>query len=364
MSHVLDDLLRRRIATDGPIRIDDWWQTCLYHPEHGYYASRVPVLQDFVTAPEISQVFGELIGLTLAQAWLEHGSPAEASLVEIGPGRGTLARDLWRALAIVPAARRAMAPMVLVETGRALRQVQQDVLAGQPCQWVETVEETPGTGPLFLVANELLDALPIRQLVRGPEQWHERRIGLDEAGRFGMILEDRPSPLGIGLPDAQPGTVHELAPAREAMAASIGRLLHQRGGAALLIDYGDAYRGPTGDTIQLVRSHRKIDDLFEAPGEVDVSSRVDFTPLVRALRLLGCRVAGPVPQGVYLERLGATLRTQVLAKGRDHAGALDLHDRTRRLVDPAGMGQLFKVLGVAGPHSPLPPGFLDEEIAR
>ena len=357
MTAPLLQLLRRKIETDGPIRLDEWWQACLYHPGHGYYATRVPLGADFVTSPEISQVFGELIGLALAQAWLDRGSPAPGTLCEIGPGKGTLMADAWRSLEVVPGAQRALAPVALVEVSASLRGYQTNRLRGLPVRWCETIEQIPDAGPVYLAANELFDALPVRQLVKIGGRWFERRLGISGSGHLGLILEPRPSLLGPSLPDCPDGSVHEVSPAREGMARQIAELLAKRGGAALLIDYGDAYEAATGDTIQAVRNHKKIHDPFELPGEIDLTSRVDFTPLIRAFETAGCTVAGPIGQGRFLRSLGIAERTASLARNLPEDRAHDLADRTDRLIDPGRMGRLFKVIGVAPAGQPLPPGF-------
>ena len=357
MSGPLLQLLRRKIEADGPMRLDEWWQACLYHPGHGYYATRVPLGADFVTSPEISQVFGELIGLALAQTWLDQGSPSPATLAEIGPGKGTLIADAWRALGVVPNAQAALAPVALVEISASLRGFQTTRLRGLPVRWHETLDQAPASGPTYLVANELFDALPIRQLVQLAGRWFERRIGISGSGHLGLILESRPSPLTPILPACPDGSIHEISPAREAMARQIATRLTATGGAALLIDYGDAYEAATGDTIQAVRNHKKIHDPFEQPGEIDLTSRVDFAPLIRTFEAAGCQVAGPIPQGRYLANLGIAERTAALAANLDPDRAIDLNDRTHRLTDPARMGRLFKVLGVAPAGQPLPPGF-------
>ena len=308
-------------------------------------------------------MFGELIGLCLGQTWLDAGSPQPATLAEIGPGKGTLMADAWRALGVVPNARAALAPVALVEISASLLTFQNNRLRGLPVRWFDTLEHVPLTGPTYLVANELFDALPIRQLVRLAGRWFERRVGISGSGHLGLVLDPRPSPLGAALPDCPDGSVHEISPAREIMASSIAERLTAGGGAALLIDYGDVYEGATGDTIQAVRANRKIHDPFELPGEIDLTSRVDFGPIIKALQAGGCTVAGPIPQGDYLRNLGIELRTETLAKGLDEAQAADLRSRTQRLVDPSRMGRLFKVLGVAPTGQPMPPGFVTEETA-
>ena len=364
MSGPLLQLLRRKIEAEGPIRQDEWWQVCLYHPGHGYYATRIPLGADFITSPEISQVFGELIGLAMAQCWLDGGSPRPATLAELGPGKGTLMADAWRALGVVPGAREALSPLALIEVSASLRAFQTNRLRGLPVRWFDSLDQMPDQGPIYLVANELFDALPVRQLVRIAGYWFERKVGISGSGHLGLMLDPRPSPLTPSLPDSPDGAVHEISPARERMASDIAARLMAHGGAALLIDYGDLYEGATGDTVQAVRANRKVFDPFELPGEIDLTSRVDFGPIVRTFQAAGCQVAGPVTQGEFLRNLGIEVRTDALAQGLDEAQAADLRSRTQRLVDPGRMGRLFKVLGVAPPGQPMPPGFpVPEEAA-
>jgi SAM-dependent MidA family methyltransferase len=366
----LERIIRRRIGQAGPMPLSEYMSLCLAHPEHGYYATRDPLgaAGDFTTAPEVSQMFGELVGLWLAVAWSDMGRPAPVALAELGPGRGTLMADALRAAARVPGFRDAVR-LALVETSPFLRARQAEALAPHAPLWLDRVEDLP-EGPLLLVANEFFDALPIHQLVRARGRWRERVVGLEEdrltLGLGGVAPWDEPAP---------EGAVREISPAAEAIAAIIGARLAAAGGAALIIDYGyDARPEAGGDTFQALRGHRYADPL-EAPGEADLTAHVDFAALARAAQRAGA-VAWPVAaQGLFLERLGITERARALARaaaapgraragGRgDRPGAAAAGDPVegivaahRRLTHPDEMGQLFKVLALTGPGQPRPPG--------
>ncbi|HET6468519.1 MAG TPA: SAM-dependent methyltransferase, partial [Geminicoccaceae bacterium] len=257
----LAELLRRLIREQGPIAVAGYMALALAHPRHGYYATRDPLGAggDFVTAPEVSQVFGELIGVALAHYWQVLGVPAPVHLVELGPGRGTLLLDLLRAGATVPGFGDALR-IHLVETSPVLRQVQAGRLAGQAVAWHESVQTVPDDAPLLVVANEFLDALPVRQFELTREGWRERVVALAPAGSFVFALGAGISAMDPALrrawPDAAPGSIRELAPAREALASELARRLVAQGGLALLIDYGDT--ATRGDTFQAVRGQRKV----------------------------------------------------------------------------------------------------------
>jgi len=338
----LAQILAARIAATGPITVAEYMSECLLHPAHGYYTTRTPfgVQGDFITAPEISQMFGELLGLALGQAWLDQGAPQNALLVELGPGRGTLMADMLRVLAKLPGGA-ALRPW-MVEASARLRREQ----AGRvpTAHWADTLAEVP-EGPVFLVANEFFDALPIRQFQRAEAGWSERVLGLgpDQALRFGL---SPPAPLAAlehRLQDTRPGDLVETcAPARP-IAAEIGRRIAEQGGAALLIDYG-GWRS-LGDTLQALRAHTPEDPLAH-PGQADLTAHVDFEPLAQTATQAGALASALTPQGVFLERLGITTRAQALARALT-AEPLRTHIAAhRRLTHPDEMGSLFKVLGL------------------
>ncbi len=349
-------ILARRIAAEGPMRLSDYMADCLLHPAHGYYATRDPFgsAGDFTTAPEISQMFGELLGLCLGQCWLDQGSPSPFALAEIGPGRGTLMADMLRAIRAV----RGMADAArvhLVEASPALRARQAATLQGHAPAWHDRVEGLPGL-PLFLVANEFFDALPIRQFERRGAGWAERMVGL-RGGRLapGLGPVTAYPALVRRLADTAEGDVVETCPAAPAVAEAVGGRIARHGGAALVVDYGGWHS--LGDTFQALKGHAPADP-FAAPGEADLTAHVDFEPIALAFAAAGAAVTGLTPQGVFLERLGIAARAGMLARrlsGTALAAHLAAH---RRLTHPDEMGQLFKVLA-AFPRGKAPPPGLD-----
>ena len=344
-------LLLRRIRQTGPMTIADYMVECLIHPGHGYYTTRDPLGAggDFTTAPEISQMFGEVIGLCLAQAWLDRGAPAPFALAELGPGRGTLMADILRATARVPGFHTAM-EVHLVEVSPALRARQSETLPGAAPVWHDRVEDLP-EAPLFLVANEFFDALPVRQFLRKGEGWAERVVGAQgERLAFGLTDAAPLAALAGRAADTAEGDLVEVRTAAVALAGEIGRRIAASGGAALVLDYG-AWRG-TGDTFQAVRGHAKVDPL-ESPGTADLTAHVDFEALSGAAREAGAAVTPMTPQGVFLQRLGITARAQALARRGDAHRIASEH---RRLTHPEEMGDLFKGLGIHRKGDPPLPG--------
>ncbi|MFT4014826.1 MAG: SAM-dependent methyltransferase [Paracoccus sp. (in: a-proteobacteria)] len=327
-----------RIRLSGPMPLDEYMRLCLLHPQHGYYATRDPfgARGDFITAPEISQIFGEMVGLALAQAWLDQGRPAPFCLAEIGPGRGTLMADILRSIRVVPGMAEA-ARIALIEASPHLRAVQRDRL-GSVNQFRE-VEELPDL-PLFLVANEFFDALPIRQVQRVAQGWAERMVGLDPQGGLGLVLaQAQPGP------EAPEGEIRETCPEAAPIARRIAARIAACGGAAILIDYGN-WLG-RGDSFQALRAHCP-EDPFLNPGEADLTAHVDFAPLAGAARDAGAQVSAMLTQGEWLLRLGAEARAMRLRDAGDGGAMAALH----RLTAPAEMGELFKVLGFWAPGAP------------
>jgi NADH dehydrogenase [ubiquinone] 1 alpha subcomplex assembly factor 7 len=377
----LGERLAAEIRERGPIGVDRFMAAALGDPEHGYYRTRDPLgaAGDFTTAPEISQVFGEIVGAWLADAWTAMGAPDPVLLVELGPGRGTLMADILRTLRLLPACREAVR-VHLVETGPVLRERQRATLAAAHPDivptWHDALESVP-PGPLLLVANEFFDALPIRQFVFAADTWRERMVGLDEAGRFAFVPgEPAPESLlplreevggGVSTADGPllptsshegrrgvpEGAIFEICEAAARIAAAIGARLASAPGAALLVDYGHGRPG-LGETLQAVRAHRPV-GVLEDPGAVDLTAHVDFSALARALA--PAAVWGPVTQGEFLTRNGAVLREAALCRGKDESAATTIRRGIRRLLDPAGMGRLFKVLAATSPGSPRPAGF-------
>ena len=349
--------LAAEIAETGPISVADYMARCLGDPRDGYYTTRIPFgpAGDFVTAPEVSQIFGELIGAWLLAAWDAAGAPAPVRLVELGPGRGTLMADILRVAALRPGFLAAIR-VDLVETSPVLRQAQRERLAGAPCPvaWHDRVEDVPA-GPMLVVANEFFDALPIRQFARTPEGWRERMVGLDADGRLAFGLG--PGTLAansVAAFDAAPeGTILEVQPIGDAIMATLAARIAGDGGALLAIDYG--YAGPgTGDTLQAVRAHAFADVLAD-PGASDLTAHVNFSALAAAAKRAGAAVHGPITQGAFLLGLGLVERAGRLAEGKDEATFRSIEADVARLAGVEQMGDLFKVLAVTAPGLVPPP---------
>jgi NADH dehydrogenase [ubiquinone] 1 alpha subcomplex assembly factor 7 len=359
----LERVLAAEIESRGPVPVARYMDLALNHPELGYYRRGEPIgaAGDFITGPEIGQAFGEILGLWLAQAWTGIGRPVPVRLVELGPGRGTLMADLLRVAARVPSFRAAL-HIHLVETSEPLRAKQRERLAGYEIAWHDELPEVPA-GPLLLVANEFFDALPVHQLMRSEDGWRERLVGLDDAAHLAFCLSGEPPPFSRELRGTAPtGTITEISPERAALARAIGARIATHGGVALLIDYGAWAEGPTGDTLQAVRRHGARDPL-SAPGEVDLSSQVDFRALAQAACAGGATVYGPVPQGTFLRAFGIELRTAMLLERAAPGQRRELRAALHRLTDPGAMGELFKVLVLGRPGDPHPPGFSAPTLA-
>jgi NADH dehydrogenase [ubiquinone] 1 alpha subcomplex assembly factor 7 len=336
----LKETLRETIALEGPITVERYMSLCLRH----YYATRDPLgaAGDFTTAPEISQMFGELIGLWMLEIWNGMGRPA-CRLVELGPGRGTLMADLLRATKLLPDFK-AAATVHLVETSPSLRQRQQAALApsGFEIEWHDRLEDVPA-GPMLLVANEFFDALPVRQFLATERGWCERLVGLDgERLIYGLRAEPEPV---LGIPLKVGDVLEWPAASVEIMGLLAGRLARD-GGAALILDYG--YWGPAfGDTLQALKNHRPVDPL-EEPGEADLTTHVDFHRLAQAAAAQGARVHGIAAQGDFLQVLGIEARAKALKARATPAQAADIDQALVRFTErgATGMGELFKVLAV------------------
>ncbi len=355
----LEQQIHQRIAADGPMPLAEYMIVCLTHPEFGYYTSGHPVggkasgetpPGDFITAPEISQMFGELIGVWCMEVWQALGSPNRFNLVEIGPGRGTLMKDLLRVSQVLPNFM-AAAHVYLVEVSPTLSHVQGQNLPSQAnIKWIADIDDLPDR-PTIIIANELLDALPIRQWCKHGADWLERAVGIvDEQLTFvlrpnRLELSDLP-PDHVTRPE---GTLFETAPAREAFVARAAELIQSNTGAALFIDYGHLKSG-YGDTFQAVRDHVPANPL-QLPGRTDLTSHVDFSPLRAAANSNGCEVPQPVTQRQFLLTLGLLERAGQLGAGRPSSVQSELQQAVERLASPQGMGDLFKVMGFAAPAS-------------
>lgn len=349
-------LLVDRIRQDGPMTVASYMAECLLHPLHGYYTTRPPfgVEGDFVTAPEISQMFGELIGLCLAQSWLDQDAPARFTLAELGPGRGTLMADILRATRGVPGFHAAMQVM-LHEASPALRAVQARALADHAPRWIDEIDDLPDQ-PLFLIANEFFDALPIHQFVNLGTRWHERLIGVQDGKlAFGLSPDPTPAPDPRFAKDGA-NTLVELCPLAQPYLAVLKDRLRRHGGLALIVDYG-GWRSK-GDTLQALKDHAFTDPLAE-PGRADLTAHVDFEALAQ-----GWPAQRYTTQGSFLTALGIDARAARLAQALSGVALENHRAAHRRLTDAAEMGSLFKVLALTGPDAPPPPGFASpSEIA-
>jgi SAM-dependent MidA family methyltransferase len=339
-------------------------ELCLTHPQHGYYLSRDPLGRegDFITAPEVSQMFGELLGLWAASVWKAIDSPPLLRLIEIGPGRGTLMSDALRALRVLPPLYQALS-IHLVEINPVLREKQKSALSGpRNITWHDSIDDVPD-GPSVIFANEYFDVLPIHQAVKTETGWHERTVEMDDGGTlvFGTAAEPIPR-FEVLLPSwvraAPDGAVFEWRPDAEIM--KIASRVRDQEGAALIIDYGHL-RSDAGDTFQAIAGHSFADPL-KNPGQADVTAHVDFQALVRAAEDLGARTHGPVPQGDFLRRLGIETRAVNLMAKATPETSEEVASALQRLVGGGrgGMGQMFKVLGVSEPNLTTLAGFADE----
>lgn len=348
----LRERLEAQIAQAGPISVAQYMTAALHDPTEGYYATRPALGEagDFVTAPLISQMFGELVGVWAAAAWQMMGAPATVRLVEMGPGDGTLMADVSRAARMAPDFLEA-AEVWLVETSEPLKAIQQRRLGEGP-RWAASLAEVPGGAPMILIANELLDCLPTRQFVRTAVGWAEQLVGLDRDGRLAFVRN--PTPAAGLLPDAAEGAVYEQSAAQAALGALLGGRLARDGGAALLIDYGRDRAG-FGDTLQALRRHLKVDPLA-CPGEADLTVHADFPAVMDAARQQGAE-AVILTQAEFLARMGVGLRAEALVAARPDKSPM-IGRQLNRLLAADQMGDLFKACCI---HSPgwTPPAFED-----
>jgi SAM-dependent MidA family methyltransferase len=363
----LQSEIKKLIKSSGPMPVWRYMELCLMHPKHGYYVARDPLGRegDFTTAPEVSQMFGELLGLWAASVWKAIGSPPVLRLVELGPGRGTMMADVLRALRVLPPLYQSLS-IHLVEINPVLRDKQASTLSGvRNISWHDTIDEIP-EGPAVILANEYIDVLPIHQVVRRENGWHERVVDLDEDGEliFGAAAEPIPR-FDVLLPPlvraAPVGAVFEWRPDAEIM--KIASRVRDQDGAALIIDYGHM-RSDAGDTFQAIARHSFTDPL-KAPGQADVTAHVDFQALARAAEDLGARVHGPVTQGEFLKRIGIETRAVTLMAKATPEVSEDISGALKRLTDSGrgGMGSMFKVLAISEPQLISLAGFSDDKPA-
>ncbi|MBY0421829.1 MAG: SAM-dependent methyltransferase [Parvularculaceae bacterium] len=354
----LEERLVALIRAQGPISVADYMADALGHPHFGYYMSGAPIgaAGDFTTAPEVSQVFGELVGAFLVQSWIDMGEPSRFHLVELGPGRGVLMADILRAGRLRPGFRTA-AEIWLVETSGRLRHEQSRRLSQMAApNFADKFADVP-PGPALIVANEFFDCLPIRQFLRVEDGWRERMVGVSPEGRLAFTLGPTPPPASLGLPtdDVEPGAIFELCAAGVDLAADIARHLALHQGRALIVDYGHLQSG-LGETLQAVKRHAFWPPLA-TPGQADLSAHVDFESLARAALEAGAVAVGPVTQGRLLLALGAVARAEKLAAGKSEAEADAIRAGVRRLIAPDAMGEIFKALCLSSPGLAPPAGF-------
>ncbi|MBA8880550.1 class I SAM-dependent methyltransferase [Phyllobacterium myrsinacearum] len=348
----------RQIELAGPISVADYMALCLFDPDAGYYTTREPFGRegDFITAPEVSQMFGELIGVWCVSAWQAIGSPAEFILCEMGPGRGTLMQDVLRTATRIAPDFIAAAHIRMVEISPRLTQIQQETLAASDLEieWQEQFGTLP-SGPLVLIANELFDAIPVRQYIKSGGRFIDRIVTVDGGGDLAFAAG--PGSIDTTLlpaehDNAPEGSVIEIAPARNALMQEIAERLNRERGAALLIDYGHLQQG-FGDTLQALSRHKAV-DVFAQPGEADLTTHVDFAMLATAARSQGCKT-GAMTQADFLLALGLLDRAGALGSGKPVAFQEQIRADVERLAGPDQMGTLFKVLCVTDPATHLFP---------
>ena len=358
---MIAERLRDRIREAGPVSIAQFMTEALFDPRDGFYATKDPIGagSDFITAPEISQMFGELVGLWAAQSWMDMGKPSPFHFIELGPGRGTMMADALRAARTVPGFMDA-ARIVLIEASAALKAVQAQTLgpSGAQISWVDRLEAVPA-GPSIVAGNEFLDCLPVRQAIKRDGQWHERMVGLDADGeRFVFVLGP---PLGVDetlvpapLRDTPEDSLVELRPGDLQVLEALAKRFDADAGRALFIDYGPAL-SETGDTLQAIKAHKKVPVLDE-PGTADLTARVDFQSLLTAADALDLTGYGPVEQGEFLTGLGMEARAAALSQAAPEQRA-KIARQVWRLTDPDQMGRLFKLVCIDSQRLPTPPGF-------
>ena len=357
--------IKNLIKSSGPMPVWRYMGLCLTHPKFGYYLSRDPLGRegDFTTAPEVTQMFGELLGLWAASVWKAIGSPPLLRLIELGPGRGTLMADALRAMRVLPPLYQSVS-VHLVEINPVLRDKQASALSGaRSIAWHDSIDDVPD-GPSIILANEYFDVLPIHQMVKCDTGWHERTVEIDATGQLVFGTASEPTPrFEVLLPPrvraAPVGAVFEWRPDGEIM--KIASRVRDQDGAALIVDYGHI-RSDAGDTFQAIARHSFADPLQSA-GLSDVTAHVDFEALARAAESLGARVHGPVPQGEFLKRLGIETRAVTLMAKASHEVSEDISGALKRLVGGGrgGMGSMFKVLAVSEPRLTSLAGFQEDK---
>ena len=367
MTTQLEDRIKSLIKSTGPISVAEYMTLCLLDPVDGFYPTRDPLgsAGDFITAPEISQMFGEVLGLFALQSWMDLGKPDPFFLIELGPGRGVMMADMLRAASLDKDFTKAV-QVVLIEASAALEAVQGQTLGhlGFPVQWVKSLETAPA-GASLVIGNEFLDCLPIRQFIQrdpfaGKDGWHERHVGLDEEDR--LRFEIGPEPIGATaksfIPDAQSDArkdeLLETCPSVHQIIETLKARFESYPGRALFIDYGPEVT-EFGDTLQALKRHKKI-GVFEQPGDSDLTARVDFQTLIETAAFQGLSTSGAVTQREFLSKLGLEMRAVALARAQPVSKAV-IARQLHRLTDESEMGELFKAVSLQSQGLPTPLGF-------
>ncbi len=355
MSALLE-IIKARILTEGPMDLGEYMALCLSHIEHGYYMTRDPfgVGGDFTTAPEISQLFGEMIGVWLADVWAQMGKPSEFVLLECGPGRGTLMADILRSTKKVSGFHEA-AQVHLMEISPVLIESQSKTLTGYDTRWISDLTQLDSASPVLVVANEFLDALPVRQLERKGAEVFERMVSLLPDQSLGITLKPMDGNISPYVRGGSDDGIIEISPVLNQFMRSIANLLRKQKGAALFIDYGHVKTG-MGDTIQAVKSHR-FESIFDTPGHVDLTAHIDFENVKNIAKAEGCTTHGAVSQGGFLRALGIEVRAHMLKLGVSDEQAEQIESGLNRLIDTEQMGILFKVIALCDDPKITPAGF-------
>jgi SAM-dependent MidA family methyltransferase len=358
----LEAEIRRRISVAGPMPVRQYMTLCMSHPDFGYYSTRDPIgrMGDFITSPEISQVFGELLGVWAAEVWRLMGSPENVRLVELGPGRGTMILDALRAVQVVPAFRSALV-LHMVEISPMLQARQQQALSAVdvPVMWHKAFEEVP-EGPVIVLANEMFDVLPVNQAIKQINGWYERVIELDNNDKLAFGIAPEVIPLFDQLipdviRDAPIGSIYEWR--ADTLPLAIGRRVAQQGGAALIIDYGHVKSAP-GETLQAVGGHAFVSPLL-SPGQVDLTAHVDFQAIGTSAEGMGARIHGPIEQARFLRNLGIIERARMLMAAAPPEKIAEIEGSVKRLLGEGltEMGKLFKAIAISNPSLKSLPGF-------
>lgn len=358
----LTKIIKNHISEKGPITIAEYMQYCLAHPKYGYYQNQDPIGKsgDFITAPEISQMFGEILGLWLMQVWSDQGRPNKFILAELGPGRGTLMSDIMRTAKLMPEFASG-AEIWLVETSPKLQETQKSKLSSYSVNWATDIDQLPQDLPLFLVANEFFDALPIQQFRPTENGWQERLVTLENSKlKFSYARPQQNPHLDEMFPMLSENRVVEVCKLAQNIVSVVARHIEQYGGGALVIDYGS--QDGTGDTLQALQQHKFVDSLHSNHGEADLTAHVHFGALKKSTSKTAA--FGPVRQGDFLHQLGIGTRAHALINGADQKTIETVSNAYNCLTHPDEMGSLFKVMGIVPKTAPKPPGFDDEHTSN